>query len=476
MSDFFSNLYGGGVRKPDVVMNGGPLPPMSTSGPGYPTGFNGAPDGRINFASSLLGDVNPYSYAEADRLSTQTAYLNIPHRVQRIIPSLDLPEAQLFTQGGQTFRLSHQLDDGDIGFVIRSMFSPYDLVQDKKKFNRQGVLFAVDPVANMATVNYILHGLQRYGFDKEQKHWNRLWIGLGLEHLRYKDGNPLMESMMEAKNGKKHEEISEQRKYLAMHIIQNIIRPFGIPLGSEKQGGQHQGSNSASTWPVDFVTTMTIDGLVINMVNIWRGHDISSGDDLMLYLKKCSFTEYVLSHHSKNCRKQNFPQLERWKTEYMTSIPEAIEYPEGTEAAEFHYDGGDYVMTGALEGTDSSSKSNKPPKGAAAKEEHEHIFQLFPGTCSSLDDKDKSIRDAIWKDGYWHIARSQVCLPCLFSLIVHAHTYTHMHKDMLTTKTCTRADDALQVRFTCGHPQWNACRCQGQVAAGHLPASVGGWA
>jgi len=29
-----------------------------------------------------------------------------------------------------------------------------------------GILHAIDPIVNLATVNYILHGLQRYGFDK----------------------------------------------------------------------------------------------------------------------------------------------------------------------------------------------------------------------------------------------------------------------------------------------------------------------
>ena len=135
MGDFFGNLYAG-IRQPDVVMNNGPLPPTSGTG-NHPAGINGTPDGRINFASTLLGDVSPYSYAEAERLSTQTAYLNIPHRVQRIIPSLDLPEAQPYEAGGRFFRLSHQVDDGDVAFVIRAMFSPYELVADKKRYNRQ---------------------------------------------------------------------------------------------------------------------------------------------------------------------------------------------------------------------------------------------------------------------------------------------------------------------------------------------------
>ncbi len=75
------------------------------------------------------------------------------------------------------------MDDGDIAFVIRAMFSPYELVSEKKKFNRQGILHAIDPVVNLATVNYILHGLQRFGFDKNQhKCWNTLWIALGIDH------------------------------------------------------------------------------------------------------------------------------------------------------------------------------------------------------------------------------------------------------------------------------------------------------
>jgi hypothetical protein len=66
-------------------------------------------------ASSLLGGVSAYAYGEAgkhikniyqfvcygsslltlftDRLSTQTAYLNVPHVVQRIVPQLFLPVA-----------------------------------------------------------------------------------------------------------------------------------------------------------------------------------------------------------------------------------------------------------------------------------------------------------------------------------------------------------------------------------------------
>lgn len=260
MSDFFSNLYGG-IRQPDVVMNGGPLPPKSTAGSGYPAGFNGTPDGRINYASSLLGNVDPYAYGEADRLSTQTAYLNIPHRTQRIIPSLNLPEAQLWNAGGSFFTLSHQVDDGDIAFVIRAMFSPYELVADKKKYNRQGILYAVDPVVNLATANYILHGLQRFGFDKENVSWHTLWQALGIDqHFARKYPEKLSVVMMHWENIVLEAGIDAAstgsdafmwkmlavsyvrhlRRELVDYLVKNIIRPFGVPTGSERQGGQHQ--------------------------------------------------------------------------------------------------------------------------------------------------------------------------------------------------------------------------------------------
>lgn len=95
-----------------------------------------------------------------------------------------------------------QVDDGDVAFVIRAMFSPFELVSEKKKYNRQGILYAIDPVVNLATVNYILHGLQRYGFDKgDHKWWNTLWIALGIDehfsgHNHQYDGRTFSAEML----------------------------------------------------------------------------------------------------------------------------------------------------------------------------------------------------------------------------------------------------------------------------------------
>lgn len=133
MSDFFAGIYSG-IKDPDVVMNGGPLPPTSTAG--MPHGFDGTPDGRIDFASTLLGDLQPYAYGEPARLSTQAAYLNIPHAVTRIIPQINLPNP-IIDHNCDFITVSHQVDDGDMAFVVRAIYSRYEIVQGKNRFNRQ---------------------------------------------------------------------------------------------------------------------------------------------------------------------------------------------------------------------------------------------------------------------------------------------------------------------------------------------------
>jgi hypothetical protein len=58
---------------------------------------------------------------------------------------------------------------------------------------------------------------------------------------------------------------------------------------------------------------MVIDGKVINLVNFWKHDDINAGDDLLMYVEDRPCTEYVLSHHPKNSKKQAFPMLATWE-------------------------------------------------------------------------------------------------------------------------------------------------------------------
>lgn len=46
----------------------------------------------------------------------------------------------------------------------------------------------------------------------------------------------------------------------------------------------------------------------------------------------------------------------------------------------------------------------------------ESVFQLVPGVSSSAC---SGVKQAVWRHGYWHIARSQVCV-CFFKLLYSA--------------------------------------------------------
>lgn len=89
MGDFFSGVYG--AKFPEVVMNSGPLPPER----GLPAPLHDTADAKINYNSTLLGDLNPYAYGEPGYLSSQVSYVNHPHRIQKVVPMLHLPRPQV---------------------------------------------------------------------------------------------------------------------------------------------------------------------------------------------------------------------------------------------------------------------------------------------------------------------------------------------------------------------------------------------
>lgn len=284
MPDLFSGIQNG-IRKPDVIMNQGPLPNAG----GLPNGFNGTTDARINYGSTLLGDMTPYEYGPPNRLANQTAYMNIPHKVQKIIPQLRLPEAR---QGMQTFTLSHAVDDGDIAFALRVARSA-GTIEGMHTFERMGKSHMVDPFINLTTVNYLLAGIQRNWGRSDQVKWQQLIVDTEFMPPSTQARGPFT-----VRN--------------ALHFIQEIARPFGIAHGSEKQGGQHQGSTHPVVFPVDFITTLAVSGRVENLVNAWRDFDVSAGDDLILRLEWCPIArpdnsiEYVLNHWPKGIVRQRF--------------------------------------------------------------------------------------------------------------------------------------------------------------------------
>ena len=47
----------------------------------------------------------------------------------------------------------------------------------------------------------------------------------------------------------------------------------------------NQGSASAVTYPVSAISSLAVGGRIENMVNVWREHGFSAGDDLTFHLE-----------------------------------------------------------------------------------------------------------------------------------------------------------------------------------------------
>lgn len=355
MADFFSDVYG--ARFPDVVMNQGPLPGTG----GLPNPLHDTPDARINYNSTLLGDIEPYAYGEPGYLSSQNSYLNIPHRIQKIVPCLYLPEPN----ENRSFTLNHPIDDGDISFAMRlDRNSEVCSGLSNKSMLRAGLGTAIDPMINLCTLNYILAGVQICTqIQAVRQKWDQL-----LHHLDKKrfDGT--------AARVYNYDDLK--------HIVRHLIKPFGVAHGSEKQGGQHEGTMSSVQWPVSFVISLILDGKDANVVNVWNFHDVEAGCDLVLRLKAVPLPpggKYTLNHYPKSLTEKSFtPGLLRQMagapniTHIWQLVPDIFSFDMESPQDLFHDFGG-----------------------------------LHPNFRPVLNNPGQP--DLAWQqEGYWHIARAQV--------------------------------------------------------------------
>jgi hypothetical protein len=282
MSGFFSDLSN--IRRPEVIMNMGPLPSQS-----LPSPYGAHTDARINYSSSLLGDVKPYTYGEPSHIQDQLAYMAIPHKVPKIVPELRLPEARATDN---TFLLSHGVDDGDVSFTIR-VHRAASTIDRMHTFERMELSHTVDPQINLATVNYLLAGIQRYWNQPERTKWQQFMVDTDF--------------LGPSTSAKTDFTVRD-----AIRFITDVARPFGVVIGSEKQGGTHEGGNAPVTFAVNFITTLAVCGRVENVVNMWRETNLSAGDDLIFHLEYLPISaadgsmEYVLNHWRKGIVRQRF--------------------------------------------------------------------------------------------------------------------------------------------------------------------------
>jgi hypothetical protein len=400
MGDFFADLRSG-IQMPQVVMNQGPLPGSS----GLPQPLHDTADGRINYNSSLLGNLTPYAYGEPGYLSSQTAYLNIPHKIQKIVPVVFLPEAK---QGAtEFFDLSHPVDDGDLAFAMRlDRNSLFCTGLKNGDMRRAGLGTAVDPLINLATVNYILSGVQ-------------LGIPATVERLSGGDlWSELLFNLDPARFGKRQG--FEGRNYATqpidfsdvLHIVRHCIRPFGITRGSERQGGQNEATSSPATWPVSFVVSITIDGKEANVMNLWHHLDLNAGDDLVLCLKLMPIRPYTLNHYYKGVKRQS------WKTDGITKyvwqlVPNTMHLDGPTKDDE------DKTMASRLQCV-------LPPF---------RQLRLRGGTTVAI------LGTTPWQDlGFWHIGRTQV-------MTSRYGVEEYWHNDLANSLRTNHLDITLQPYF-----------------------------
>jgi len=280
MSDFFANM-GGGFRFPDTQMNQGPLPSF---GAGAPEGAGGNPDGRINFNSALLDGITPYNDAKTGRIGSDRNYQQIPHRLQKIVHKVYVPSADGF---GMKVPVSHVVDQGDIAFVINSENtaallhqSSHTTISQKNELTQQSVF------VNLSTLNYLLAGLQRTWLTSAPPcAWtifqDSMLCGLPENTLAYDK---------------------------ILHILRTRIIPFGICAGSEKQGGQNETGLAPVQAAANYVTTMTVDGQSVDLINYWAGQNLNSGDQLIFRLEQMNSKNYTLNHYYKEIVTQSFQE------------------------------------------------------------------------------------------------------------------------------------------------------------------------
>jgi len=372
MGDFFGGLRSG-IQFPQVVMNQGPLPGAG----GLPQPLHDTADGRINYGSSLLGDLTPYAYGEPGYLSSQNAYLNIPHKIQKIVPVVFLPEAR--RPAKDTVDVSHPIDDSDLAFALRlDRNSMFCTGLKNAAMRRAGLGTAIDPFINLCTLNYILSGMQ-IGVTNDPKNlWTELLANLDRKRFGGMSGA-----------GRDYEGAEPIHVGDIIHVIRHVIRPFGIARGSEKQGGQDEASLGAATWPVSFVVSLTIDGKESNVLNIWHHHELHAGNDLVLRLKPMPVRPYTLNHYYKSVKRQTWETsvaMQRTGGYVWQLVPDLmhLDMPDEAELQQWR---------AAFEAWNRTQPSlTALPLGAREPRPFREPDE-FP----------------LWQElGYWHIGRSQI--------------------------------------------------------------------
>ncbi len=302
---FFSALMGKPLTMPNAMINDpsmGPLPP--TVMPAHaPIGLR-TPDGDINNPdrTRLLEGLERFVYSigpNPQRIETQTQ-INHPNRVARIIPKLFLPSAQSDSSSYQDPILEHATNDGDFVFSLK-------LNRSMTEHGSRYVLFPagtsdrVVKVVNLATVNYILWGLQVGSLLPG----NKMWLTF-FRQLCRTDHEALLERLSAGE---------DDLQELVWNFIRTYIGPFGVQHGSDRQGGLQEGGRVV-TYGSDYVSSFAIEGKILKINNYWKACDVYEDDDLVFALRRmppqCTPVMFNLSSSIRSIRTERAPVPHAW--------------------------------------------------------------------------------------------------------------------------------------------------------------------
>ena len=252
------------MRKPDVVINRAALLPSNTADVRFPAS-------KVNQQDTLLSGLVANKHGHGSSVSDDISCQITPHKIQKIVPQIFLPSA-VSDVGPDNLLLSHAVDDGDLAFTIRMVRNNPTCMKSFDFFAKQNIPRSVDPIVNIATVNYIIRGLQT-DMGANAENWKEFLQSTGW---------PMHKQTYEFHDFKAGE---YQHRNVSL-FIQDYIRPLGVVIGSDRQGGQHQGVGRGRgvDFSVDYAVTILVDGLCDNMLNMWRRTEIRAGDDLLLAL------------------------------------------------------------------------------------------------------------------------------------------------------------------------------------------------
>lgn len=318
-SNFFSALLSGSITGPQSLINaGGPLPSIpSSAAPQY----HAIPDGKINPPEQsrlLQGGLQDFIYAygpNPSRITTQTQ-MNIPNKIQLIVPKLFIPAA---VSDGSTYQdpiLEHATTDGDLVFSLKMNREMVGMGSQSYIIYPQGYTDRAVKLVNLATANYILWGLQVGAYNVQGgARWKAFFSHLCKSKAPTFCGND---------SEKTHEEGMEE----IWNFIKTYLAAYGVQHGSDMQGGQHEGSKHrvVSTNAVDYVSSFAVEGKILKMNNLWRGFDVNENDDLVLSLRfmppQQSNLQFVLSSSNRSIRTELAPVTKGWW--YLN--PEVLEF------------------------------------------------------------------------------------------------------------------------------------------------------